>query len=98
MLEGFVDNMSEEQIDEELKLFRKIAKELKIGRNDYARMGVLIDEGHLTGSEDMDRLEGQLGYRPYREKNRQSGYVFLYFETLEHAQIAAGHLKYLLEE
>lgn len=98
MLEGFIDNMSEEQIDEELKLFQKIAKELKIGKKDYAGMGVLIDEDHLVEPGMEEKLEQALGYRPYREINRTSGYVFLYFETPTHAEIAADILRPYLEE
>ena len=98
MLEGFIDNMSDEQIDKELKLFGKIAKELKDGKNNYAGLGVLIDEDHMIGEEEMSSLEQLLGYRPYREQNRQSGYLFLYFETPEHAEIAAASLKRLFDE
>lgn len=86
MLEGFIGNMSEEQIDEELRLFGRIAKELKIRKDDYASMGVLIDEDHLIEHSMLNEMESMLGYRPYREANVTSGFVFLYFETEEHAE------------
>lgn len=98
MLEGFIDNMSDEQIDEELKLYGKISKELKMGKADYASMGVLIDEDHLIEHNMLDEMEFMLGYKPYREANRASGFVFLYFETLEHAEIVSARFGALFKD
>ena len=44
VLEGFMDNMSQEQIDEELKLFDRIGRELLGQDKDYTECGGVIDE------------------------------------------------------
>ncbi len=93
MLEGFVDNMSDKQLDEEIKLFQAIARGLKISRNNYAELGVIIDKDYLISNEVLDQLESVVGYKPYREKNKQSGFIFLYFETEDHAKAAASWLE-----
>ena len=90
MLEGFIDNMSEEQIDEELKLFRKIAGELKGKRhtNKYDELGVLIDEDYMVDNNVMTIFERTYGYRPYLEKNKASGSAFIYFKNIDEAERA----------
>lgn len=42
MIYGFMDNMSDEQIDQEIKLFRRYARML--GAKDYTNLIVLIDD------------------------------------------------------
>lgn len=41
MIYGFMDNMSDEQIDQEIKLFKRYARML--GADDYTNLTVLID-------------------------------------------------------
>lgn len=97
MLEGFTDNMSEEQIDKELKLFRKVAKELGMKKDNYDTMGVLIDEDHLVDGDTLEVLRTHFGYMPYKENNQASGHIFLYFETSDHAEAASAYLKKHME-
>lgn len=51
VLEDFMDNMSQEQIDEELKLFDRIGRELLGQDKDYTECGVVIDEDHMVDKD-----------------------------------------------
>lgn len=92
MMEGFIGNMSQEQIDEEFKLFQKITKELGVYINNYGTLGIIVDEEHLIDEELLAWIEKRIGYRPYIENNKASGNTFLYFRIIDHAAIIAKEL------
>lgn len=93
MLEGFIDNMSSEQIDKEIKLFEHINRTLERGRRDYAEIGIIVDEDCIVDSGMLKSIETLFGYQPYLEKNESSGFVFLYFKSIEDAETASAYLK-----
>lgn len=98
MLEGFIDNMSSEQIDKEIKLFEHINRTLERGRHDYAEIGIIVDEDHIVDSDMLKSIKTLFGYQPYLEKNEASGFVFLYFKSIEDAETASAYLKAHAEE
>lgn len=93
IMEGFMGNMSEEQIDEELKLFDRIGHELLGKKSDYAACGVVIDEDHITDKDILNGLASHIGYKPWCEDNRASGFTFVYFRNLHDAEQAADYIR-----
>lgn len=98
VLEGFMDNMSQEQIDEELKLFDRIGKELLGGDKDYTQCGVVIDEDHMVDKNLFDHITSVTGYQPWCEDNRTSGFTFVYFKNLQDAEQAARCITEYMKE
>lgn len=98
VLEGFMDNMSQEQIDEELKLFDRIGRELLGQDKDYTECGVVIDEDHMVDKDLFDRVTSVMGYRPWCEDNRASGFTFIYFKNLQDAEQAAEYIADYVKE
>ncbi len=97
MMEGFINNMSEEQIDKEIRLFQHIKTALngkKHGNIDM--LGVLIDKDNMINNELAGQLESSVGYRPYFEENEASGYNFLYFKNMDDTESAAAYLEKIL--
>lgn len=86
LIEGFVDNMSQDQIDEELRFFGKVARKLGCSRIDYGHLGVMIDEEWQIDDEAKNKMAESLGYEPYSERNEASGFQFLYFKNEEDAE------------
>lgn len=97
MLEDFIGNMPQEQIDGELKLFQHISYTLKGPGCGYAGLGVLVDEGCAVDERMLEGLGARMNYRPYLEKNKASGNVFLYFRNLGDAEQAAVYLTEAVE-
>ncbi len=93
MIEGFIDNMSDEQMYKELKLFRRIANKLKYPQYPYGRLGIIIDPDKMIDEDALKCLEAYIGYRPYVEENEASGRNFLYFKNINHAEEAEDFLK-----
>lgn len=94
LIEGFVDNMSQDQMDEELRFFGKVARKLRHFRINYGRLGVIIDEDWQIDDSIKNKMSESLGYEPYSERNEASGFQFLYFRNEEDAKKCNG----LLEE
>lgn len=87
LIEGFIDNMSQNQIDEELRFFEKVSRKLKGSRGDYGNLGIIIDEDWQINERFRTEMAEILGYEPYSEKNEPSGFQFLYFRNKEDADI-----------
>lgn len=95
MIEGFINNMPDEQIDRELKLFRQMANKLKGPRYDYARLGVVMDPDHIVDDDMLEKLKNEFGYKPQIENNLTSGHDFIYFRNKDDASRAADIIDYI---
>lgn len=98
MVEGFVDNMPQKQIDEELRFFGKIARKLMLTRNHYGELGVVIDEDWSVSENEIAAMAGIFDYEPYTEKNKPSGYQFIYFRSLDDAERGREWIRKQMEE
>lgn len=71
MLEGSIGNMSDEEMDNELKLFNKIARELSVPKSKIDDMVAVIDEDYEM---ELDKVES-----PYYLDER-NGIHFVFFK------------------
>lgn len=76
MLSGYIDNMSDEEIDRDLKLFTKFAKAL--GVKNYDDMVVLVDGDGQFYITDINEVT--LDTVPYM-KDTQNGIDFYFFQN-----------------
>lgn len=76
MLSGYIDNMSDEDIDKDLKLFTKFAKAL--GVKNYDRMVVLIDDQGQFYITELNSVN--LDTVPYM-KDTQNGIDYYFFKS-----------------
>lgn len=98
MLEGFMGNMSEDQIDQELDLFQQIADSLGGAGCNYDSLSVIIDKEYFVDDTLLSKLETNLSCKIYMEKNKASGWKFLYFIKEEDAIAAVKLLNQYMEE
>lgn len=92
MLEGFIDNMPDEQIDSELEFFQNVSEKLNGKGSDYSNLGVVIDEYHMADEDLVNGLKNLVGYCPYTEVNENSGFMFHYFKNETDAEKASSYL------
>lgn len=82
LIDGSVDNMSQEEIDEEMRFLKATAKELGVDKNDIDNIAVIIDEDYEM---ELDKMEN-----PYvlDEKNGLR-FVFVKDEEIAEQEINA---------
>ena len=81
VVEGFIDNMSDKEIDENMKFFGKVARHFHLKSYDHVAM--------VTGSEEWmlskdNAPEGVLALNPVFEL--RNGIRFAYFKDMEDAE------------
>ena len=89
LLSGAMDNMSSEQLDDEIRLFKKIGKTLSV--NDYDKVVVYFDDGEYNPeyvlSDGVPFKHNDRVLKYYKSANLISelwnGNYFLYFKTEE---------------
>lgn len=87
LLEGDCDNMSQKEIDNELKLFNKIAEELGVEKDEIKNMTAIIDADYEM---ELDKMEN-----PYvlDEKNGLN-FIFVKDEYTAEKEITAQEERY----
>lgn len=87
LLEGGCDNMSQKELDDELKLFNKIAKELGVEKSEIKNMTAIIDEDYEM---ELDKMES-----PYVLDERNGiSFIFVKDEDTAEQEINAQEERY----